>query len=815
MSPRPPKLPMRHVPTLPLVAFVALGALVVACGHSGGTPPASDGPSVPGPNAPEDPTYPQSVYMLDVGETLADQVPTVTGTPTSWSITPALPAGMTFNTTNGTIAGTPTGYLQRDLYEVEATNSDGSDSGYLILQVGGEARFAYGGSAADGAVAEFGVESDGGALFHQGWIGGSTTGLLGIAGDLDGELLCVVDSFTLTSYVADPATGRLGPGETVGLGNGPHSLAMSPNGDYVFVTTREQDRLRSYAVDNSTGAFSLVNERATAFQPTQVVADPGGRYVIVRHSFVSGSGGGTPIRSYAVVPATGQLVQTGDQTLPAAEANDMTLDPVGEHLYMTLSQPIETVLHLTVDPVLGVPAVVATANAGTTPTALRVAPDGRRLYVQNQGSADVTLFDVDGQDGSLTAVTSIPTSAGTDGLSFSFDGQELYLVDSTAQEITTQAVNPSDGTFTFASALRTRAGTLPPVLVAGEEGIRRVARSLVAIHQGSSDVRSYTIDDTTGELSDGGLPPIASGTTPVGVAVDPQGRFAFVSNRDSNEIQTFGFQSNGHLVDLMISNSTAAGEPGVLGVGPGGGYLFAHIGFFNLFISYAIQSDGTLAAAGSQPLSEAPTSISVDPTGRFVYVTLGGDGATNLGEIRPFQIAAADGALTALPVVPAAGFPTALAFDPGGRRAYATLRDTNTAQAYDVALDGGLTPIAAGSQTQTEPTDIVLTRDGRFAYATFEDTISLGGLLLYDVDSTTGELFNADTLAFQWRDAVAAGSQPQRLEVTPGGEFIYVLARTSDELQVFSAAADGVASPVEAEPTGLVPVDLGMLVVVE
>ncbi len=812
MSPRPPKLPMRHVPNLLLPALLSL---VAGCGQSGGTPPGSDGPSVPGPNAPEDPTYPQSVYLLDVGETLAAQVPTVTGTPTSWSIAPALPAGMTFNTSDGTIAGTPTGYLQRDLFEVEATNSDGSDSAYLILQVGGEARFAYGGSAADGAVAEFGVESDGGALFHQGWIGGSTTGLLGIAGDLDGELVCVVDSFTLTSYVAEPATGRLSPGATVGLGNGPHSLAMSPNGGYVFVTTREQDRIRSYAVDNVTGAFTLVNERETAFEPTQVIADPGGRYVIVRHSFVAGASPGTPIRSYAVVPATGQIVQTGSQTLPLAAATDMTLDPVGAHLYMTLSAPIETVLHLTVDPVLGVPSTVGTANAGTAPIALRVAPDGRRLYVQNQGSADVTVFDIDGQDGSLTATTSIPTSAGTDGLSFSFDGQELYLVDSTAQEITTQAVDPSDGTFTFASALRTRAGTLPPILVAGEQGIQRVARSLVAIHQGSSDVRSYTIDDATGELSDGGLPPLASGTMPVSVAVDPQGRFAFVSNRDSNEIQTFGFQSSGHLVDLMISNGTAAGEPGVLGIGPGGGYLFAHIGFFNLFISYAIQGDGTLAAAGSQPLSEEPTSITVDPTGRFVYVTIGGDGATNLGEIRPFQIAAANGALTALPIVPAAGFPTALAFDPGGRRAYATLRDADIAQAYDVALDGGLTPIAAGSQTQTEPTDIVLTRDGRFAYATFADTISLGGLLLYDVDATTGELFNADTLAFQWRDAVAAGAQPQRLEVTPSGEFVYVLARVSEELQVFSAAADGVVSPVEAEPTGLVPSDLGMLVVVE
>ena len=525
-----------------------------------------------------------------------------------------------------------------------------------------------------------------------------------------------------------------------------------------------------------------------------------------------------PLRSQGLgisVPGTGQLVPTGAQTLITVDANDMALDPVGEHLYMTLTQPFETVLHLTVDPLLGVPTLVATANAGTTPITLRVSPDGHRLYVQNQGSADVTLFDIDPDDGSLTATTSLATSAGTDGLSFSFDGQELYLVDSAAQEITTAAVSPADGTFSAASALRTRAGTLPPHLVAGESGIRRVARSLVAVHSGSSDVRSYTIDDATGELSDGGLPPIASGTTPVGVAVDPQGRFAFVTNRDSNEIQTFTFAASGHLMDPMISTGTAAGQPGAITVGPGGGYAFAYIGFFNLFISYAIQPDGTLTAAGSQPMPEEPVAISVDPTGRFVYLVIEGDGATNLGELRPFSISAADGTLTALPVVPAPGGPTALAFDPSGRRAYATLRDVDTAQGYDVGVDGSLTPIASGSLTQTMPTDIVLTRDGRFAYATFEDTILLGGLLLYDVDAVTGELFNSDTLAFQWRDSVAAGAQPQRLEVTPGGEYVYVMAQSSEELQVFSTAPDGLATPVEAEPTGLVPVDLGMLVVVE
>jgi hypothetical protein len=54
--------------------------------------------------------------------------PTTTGgaTPTSYSVSPSLPAGLTLNTTTGAITGTPTVGTSATLYTVTATNSYGS-----------------------------------------------------------------------------------------------------------------------------------------------------------------------------------------------------------------------------------------------------------------------------------------------------------------------------------------------------------------------------------------------------------------------------------------------------------------------------------------------------------------------------------------------------------------------------------------------------------------------------------------------------------------------------------------------------------------
>ncbi|MFT7486075.1 MAG: 6-phosphogluconolactonase [Candidatus Paceibacteria bacterium] len=789
---------------------------LVACGHSGGQP-GVPGPPVNGPDAPRDLTYGQRIYILEIGEAPAPQTPTVTGTVELYAISPVLPLGMSFDTLSGEIAGAPTVYAARAAYEVTATNFDGTDTVLLLVQTGGESQFAYGGSSSDGTLAEFGVLSPDGELHHRGWIGELNSGVVDVALSANATTLIALDNSNLTTWMIDPATGHLTPAGQIGLGSGEHSLAVHPAGEFLFVSTRELDLLRTYRLDPDTGALSLVSQIITGLKPLQVVADPLGRFLIVRHLYDSTPGNTkTQTRSYTIDLETGDLSTSATFNLLSVEATHMVFGPLGQSLYMTINLPSPLVLHCLVNAVSGKVSTVAATSAGTDPIALSVTPDGKRLYVVNEGSNDVSLFDINSSNGNLTLDTAQATSDGTDGLSFSFDGKELYLVNSMAQEITVQSLNPTSGLFDSSSAIRTRSGSLPLAFLSGELPLVREAVALYVANDGSDDVAAYTIDSADGTLTTAGGA-IVAGSTPTDIAVDPRGRFVFNSNRVSNEVITFGIKLDDSLEDLMITTDLAGGEPELLELDPSGRFLYVTQVLFDLgmpsyfLLSYEIEATGSLLALGTETLPGKPSALVVDPTGSLVYALIGEN-----DQVLSYALNPVDGALSSTPGVTASvGFPTALAFDPKGDKAYVTLRDAELVQPYDVNLDGSLSPIGTGSITPLDSLakHLTLSRDGRFAYVAFEHAATAGGLLMYDVNPANGELYNEPTGDLQWHESVAAGTDPQQVAISPDGLHVYVLAKTSEEVQVFDAdATDGVPVFLESHTPGLVPVRLSTLV---
>lgn len=111
------------------VCVAALG-LLHACGggggDDGGTPPAE--PSVTPPSGL---SY-SSPQTYTVGTAIAALSPTVTGTVTSYGVSPALPAGLAIDAVTGVISGTPTA-PGKGIYTVTATNAGGSTTFALEL----------------------------------------------------------------------------------------------------------------------------------------------------------------------------------------------------------------------------------------------------------------------------------------------------------------------------------------------------------------------------------------------------------------------------------------------------------------------------------------------------------------------------------------------------------------------------------------------------------------------------------------------------------------------------------------------------------
>lgn len=84
---------------------------------------------------PTDLSYPTLSAVYTQNSAITDNVPIVTGTVTLWSINPALPAGLSFDTATGIISGTPTAVQTSTLYTVTATNAGGFATTHIMITV--------------------------------------------------------------------------------------------------------------------------------------------------------------------------------------------------------------------------------------------------------------------------------------------------------------------------------------------------------------------------------------------------------------------------------------------------------------------------------------------------------------------------------------------------------------------------------------------------------------------------------------------------------------------------------------------------------
>ena len=89
--------------------------------------------------APESLSFSRPQFRM-IPDVMVNYTPTVTGTVDTWSLSPTLPIGLTFNNSNGSISGKPdVSYLTSGYplttFTITATNSLGSDSATFQLQV--------------------------------------------------------------------------------------------------------------------------------------------------------------------------------------------------------------------------------------------------------------------------------------------------------------------------------------------------------------------------------------------------------------------------------------------------------------------------------------------------------------------------------------------------------------------------------------------------------------------------------------------------------------------------------------------------------
>jgi Bacterial Ig-like domain (group 2)/Putative Ig domain len=111
-----------------------IGFLLSVLSACGGGGDGSSGAPTQSTTAPFDLSYP-TAPTFSVGAMIAPLTPTVLGSVTSYSVSPALPAGLSLNTSSGVISGTPATFADRASYTVNATNAGGSTTATVSIEV--------------------------------------------------------------------------------------------------------------------------------------------------------------------------------------------------------------------------------------------------------------------------------------------------------------------------------------------------------------------------------------------------------------------------------------------------------------------------------------------------------------------------------------------------------------------------------------------------------------------------------------------------------------------------------------------------------
>jgi YVTN family beta-propeller protein len=303
-------------------------------------------------------------------------------------------------------------------------------------------------------------------------------------------------------------------------------------------------------------------------------------------------------------------------------------------------------------------------------------------------------------------------------------------------------------------------------------------------------VSMYTINPTTGALASIGPPVPSNDDFTDSVTVDPFGKFAYVTN--SGDVYDYGDDADGSVAMYTINPTTGAltstgainGNcpglclPSSVVVDPSGKFAYvANGGGGSTGVSmYTINgTTGALTSIGTIAAGGIPNSVAVDPSGKFVYMANANATPGSAGNVSMYTINARTGALASIGTIAAGTYPVSVVVDPAGKFAYVTNSGSNDVSMYTIGpTTGALTSIgtiAAG----TQPVSVAVDSAGKFAYVTnFESN----DVSMYTINATTGALTSIGM--------IAAGSYPTSIAIHPSGKFAYVTNSGSNSVSMYS-----------------------------
>ena len=557
-------------------------------------------------------------------------------------------------------------------------------------------------------------------------------------------------------------------GSPFAAGVSPESISVDPRGKFLYIANGGSIHLGSgstaisgYAIDSTSGALTPIPGSpfpGGTYDGSSIAIEPGGQF-----AYVAGD-----TRPYAIDAMTGALAQMPEGSQSDAGTTFLVFNPRGNFVYGACPAGI---CGFNLDAASGTLTQMAIGPTGDlgTPSSLAFDPSGKFLYGLN--SNGIFAFAIDATSGAITAVAggNYPLGISRQSLALHPSGAYAYVTNaSPSNSISGFGIDPATGGLTEMANGPIAVGSVTAAIVAAPDGkVVYVSLSppqpLTA--QGfppQGAVLAFAVDPATGALNQTALGPFPAGRAPNVLGIDPAGRFAYAANLYDGSASAYNIDAlTGALTEMSAS-------PFALG-------------------------------SSTDPTPTYPSSVAIDPSGRFAYFTIPDLPVTDSVDVprfdpglgvAAFTIDGASGALTAVPGSPfVAGVePASVAVDPSGSFAFVA-NYTGGVSAFRIDSSTGFLSLVAGSPFgDGERLDSIVTDPrGTFAYATGWD-----GVTTLAIDSA-GTLTVVASVPFACSSSV---NNIYSFAVDAHGKFVYQLCPSG----VWSYAIDATAGTLTEVP---------------
>jgi len=267
--------------------------------------------------------------------------------------------------------------------------------------------------------------------------------------------------------------------------------------------------------------------------------------------------------------------------------------------------------------------------------------------------------------------------------------------------------------------------------------------------------------------------PIPVGPTPGYVAISPDGRVAYIANRDAGVVTVLDMTINKVIAKIPVP----AGPPYFIALTPDGSRAYVSIYNADKTINLvAVLDTRTTKLLGTIPVEQKPYALAVSPDQRFVYVPSHDTAHIDIIDIATNAV---------VQEIPVPANPHWVTFTPDGKFAYIADHESNVLSVLDTSTNTVVQTIPVG----TSPHSVAVSPDGKQVVVVCFDS---------------NDLYFIDTATNQVQGSVPVGTNPQDVTYAPDGRYLYTANVASGTVSVVDTETRTVTAEIPTDsPTSV------------